>query len=145
MSQGENHSATQSPLGILEESRFKVSTFQEKRKAKRHLSFCRYQSLSLWREATSKLVFPPILVVNWVSSSLSFFLSASVCCYIYSYIFTAPTCTTTIIILEPCALECQILHQNNNIYFYCNNVAPKGCKLTSQVEEYFFFFALEPS
>jgi hypothetical protein len=30
-----------------------------------------------------KLVFPPILMVNWVSSYLSFFLSASTSCYIY--------------------------------------------------------------
>jgi hypothetical protein len=34
-----------------------------------------------------KLVFPPILVVNWVSSCLSFFLSAFTAA---TYIFTAP-------------------------------------------------------
>jgi hypothetical protein len=47
-----------------------------------------------------KLVFPPILVVNWVSSCVSFFLSA----------FTAPTCTTTIITLEPCVLNAEFQH-----------------------------------
>ncbi len=44
-----------------------------------------------------KLVFPPILVINWVSSCLSFSLSASSAA---TYIFTAPTCTVTIISLE---------------------------------------------
>jgi len=42
-----------------------------------------------------------ILVVNWVSSCLSFFLSASTAAA--TYIFTAPNCTTTIISLELCA------------------------------------------
>jgi hypothetical protein len=54
-----------------------------------------------------KLVFPPILVVNWVSSCLSFFLSAFSAA---RYIFTAPTCTTTIISLEPCALNAKFQH-----------------------------------
>jgi hypothetical protein len=40
------------------------------------------------------------LVANWVSSCLSFFLSASAAA---AYIFIVPTCTTTIISLEPCA------------------------------------------
>jgi hypothetical protein len=38
-----------------------------------------------------KLRKPSILVVNWVSSCLSFFLSASIA------IFIAPNCTTTIL------------------------------------------------
>jgi hypothetical protein len=50
------------------------------------------------KEVGSKqLVFPPILVVNWVSFCVSFFLSA---CTAATYNFTAPTCTTTIITLE---------------------------------------------
>jgi hypothetical protein len=54
-----------------------------------------------------KLVFPPILVVNWISSPLSFLLSASTAA---TYIFTAPTCTTTIITLGPCALNAEFQH-----------------------------------
>jgi hypothetical protein len=46
-------------------------------------------------------------VVNQVSSPLSFFLSASTAS---KYIFTAPTCTTTIITLEPCALNAEFQH-----------------------------------
>jgi hypothetical protein len=42
------------------------------------------------------------LVVSSVSSSVSFFPST---CTAATYIFTAPTCTTTIIALEPCALN----------------------------------------
>jgi hypothetical protein len=49
--------------------------------------------------------FPPILVVNWVSFSC--FLSA---CTAAIYIFTAPTCTTTIINTEPCALNVEFKH-----------------------------------
>jgi len=41
-------------------------------------------------------------VVHWVSSNLSFFLSASIAA---TYIFTARTCTRAIITLEPCALN----------------------------------------
>ncbi len=44
-----------------------------------------------------KLRKPLILMVNWVSSCLSFFLSASTAA---TYIFPAPTCTTTIITLS---------------------------------------------
>jgi hypothetical protein len=44
-----------------------------------------------------KLKKPSILVVNWVSSCLSFSLSASTA---NTYIFTAPNCTTTIISLQ---------------------------------------------
>jgi hypothetical protein len=40
-----------------------------------------------------------VLIHSSPSSPLSFFLSAT------TYIFTAPTCTTTIITLEPCALS----------------------------------------
>jgi len=49
-----------------------------------------------------KLVFPLILVVNQVSSCLSFFLSASA---ITTYIFITLTDTTTIITFEPYALN----------------------------------------
>ncbi len=65
------------------------------------------------------LVFPPILVVNWVSSPLSFFLSASIAA---TYIFTAPTCTTTIISLKPCALDAEFQHfilRYNKISLLC--------------------------
>jgi hypothetical protein len=54
-----------------------------------------------------KLVFPTNLVINWVSSCLSFILSASTAA---TNIFTAPTCTTTIITLEPCALNAEFQH-----------------------------------
>jgi hypothetical protein len=49
---------------------------------------------------------PSILVVNWVSSCLSFFMSASTA----TYIFTALTCTTTIISLKPCASYAEFQH-----------------------------------
>jgi hypothetical protein len=54
-----------------------------------------------------KLRKPSILVVNWVSSCLSFFLSTSTAA---TYIFTAPNCTTTIICLNPCALNAEYQH-----------------------------------
>jgi hypothetical protein len=54
-----------------------------------------------------KLVFLPILIVNQVSSYLSFFLSASTAA---TYRFTTPTCTTTLIILEHCALNAEFQH-----------------------------------
>jgi hypothetical protein len=54
-----------------------------------------------------KLRKPSILVVNWVSSCLFFFLGASTAA---TYIFTAPNCTTTIISLEPCALNAEYQH-----------------------------------
>jgi hypothetical protein len=47
---------------------------------------------------------PSILVVNWC---LSFFLSASTAA---THILTAPNCTTTIISLEPCALNVEYQH-----------------------------------
>jgi uncharacterized membrane protein len=50
---------------------------------------------------------PSILMVNWVSSCLSFFLSASTAA---TYIFTAPTSTNAIISLEPCALNAEFQH-----------------------------------
>ncbi len=53
-----------------------------------------------------KLRKPSILVVNWVSSCLSF-PACLHCCYIY---FTALNCTTTIISLEPCALNAEFEH-----------------------------------
>jgi hypothetical protein len=48
---------------------------------------------------------PSIFVINWVSSCLSFFLSAFTAA---TYIFTAPTCTTPIITLEHCAFHTEI-------------------------------------
>jgi hypothetical protein len=57
-----------------------------------------------------KLVFRSILVANWVSwfiLSFPFFLSASTAA---TYIFTAPTCTTTIITLKLCALNAEFQH-----------------------------------
>jgi hypothetical protein len=49
------------------------------------------------------------LVVNWVSSCPSFFLSASTAT---TYNFIALTCTTIIISLEPCASN----YDNNIIH-----------------------------
>jgi hypothetical protein len=50
-----------------------------------------------------KLIKPSILVVNWVSSCLSFLLSASTAA---TYIFTALTKMN----LEPCALNAEFRH-----------------------------------
>jgi hypothetical protein len=50
---------------------------------------------------------PSILVVNWVSSCLSFFLSASTAA---TYIFTAPNYATTVINLGNCALNAEFQH-----------------------------------
>jgi hypothetical protein len=65
-----------------------------------------------------KLGKPSILVVNWVSSCPSLFLSASTTTT--TYIFTAPNCTTTIVSLEPCALNAEfqhfILRFNKNVF-----------------------------
>jgi len=52
-----------------------------------------------------KLRVPSVLVVNSVSFCLSFFLSTSIAA---TYIFTPPTCTITIISLEPCALNAEL-------------------------------------
>jgi hypothetical protein len=54
-----------------------------------------------------KLRKPSILVLNWVSACLSFFLSASTAA---TFFFTAPNCTTTLISLEPCALNAEYQH-----------------------------------
>jgi hypothetical protein len=54
-----------------------------------------------------KLRKPSILVVNWVSFCLSFFLSASTAT---TCIFPAPNCTITIISLEPRALNAKYQH-----------------------------------
>jgi hypothetical protein len=73
-----------------------------------------------------KLVFPPFLVVYWVSSPLSFFLSASTAA---RYIFTAPTCTTTIIILELCALNAEFQHfilRFNKKFLLCEYHCKRG-------------------
>ncbi len=50
------------------------------------------------------MLYPPN---NGFDPHLSFFLSASTAA---TYIFTAPTCTTTIITLEPCALNAKFQH-----------------------------------
>ncbi len=55
-------------------------------------------------QGAKKLRKPSILVVNWVSSCLSFFLSASTAA---TYIFTAPNWTTTIISLTSC-IQCWV-------------------------------------
>jgi len=52
-------------------------------------------------------------VVNWVSSSLSFSRAPA------TYIFTAPTYTTTIITLEPCALNAEFQHFILKISLLC--------------------------
>jgi hypothetical protein len=49
-----------------------------------------------------KLVFPPILVINWVSSCLSFFMSASTAA---TYILSL-----CLITLKPCALNAEFQH-----------------------------------
>ncbi len=54
-----------------------------------------------------KLKKPSSLGVNRVSPCLSFFVSASTAA---TYIFSAPTCTATIIPLEPCALNAEFQH-----------------------------------
>jgi hypothetical protein len=54
-----------------------------------------------------KLRKPSVLVVNWVSSCLSFFLSASTAA---TYIFTSLSYTTTIISLVPRALNAEFQH-----------------------------------
>jgi len=48
-----------------------------------------------------------IFMINWVSSCLSFFLSA---CTAATYFFFAPTCTSTMITLKPWALHDEIQH-----------------------------------
>jgi hypothetical protein len=54
-----------------------------------------------------KLKKPSVLVVNWVSSCLSFFLSASTAA---SYIFTSLNYTIAIISLGPRALNAEFQH-----------------------------------
>jgi hypothetical protein len=54
-----------------------------------------------------KLLKPSILVVNLVSSCLSFYMSDSI---VATYTFTTPTCTTTIITFKPCALDVEFQH-----------------------------------
>jgi hypothetical protein len=55
-------------------------------------------------------------VVNWVSSPLSFLWSTSTAA---TYIFTAPTCRTTIITLERCALNDEFQH----FMLRCNKIS----------------------
>jgi hypothetical protein len=54
-----------------------------------------------------KLRKPSSLVINWVSSFLSFFLGAPTAA---TYIFTSLTFTPTIISLKPCALNVEFQH-----------------------------------
>jgi hypothetical protein len=65
------------------------------------------QKSTLASKGGMKLRKQSILVVNWVSSWLSFSLSASTAA---TYIFTAPYCTTTIISLDPYALHAEYEH-----------------------------------
>jgi hypothetical protein len=67
------------------------------------------------------------LVVNWVSSGLSFFLSASTAA---TYIFTAPYCTTNIISFEPCALmlSISISHWDLLKYFHFMETTERGVR-----------------
>ncbi len=54
-----------------------------------------------------------------MSSPLSFSLSAFT---VATYVFTAPTCATTIITLEPCALNAEFQHfilRFNKIFLLC--------------------------
>jgi len=69
----------------------------KKKPAKKHISI----------QQGMKLRKPSILVVNWVSSRLSFFLNASTATI---YIFTDPNKTTTVISLEPGALNAEFQH-----------------------------------
>ncbi len=46
--------------------------------------------------------------LSFILSFFLFFLSASTAAA--TYIFTAPNCTTTIINLEPCALDAELQH-----------------------------------
>ncbi len=66
------------------------------------------------------------MVVNWDSSPLSFSLSAFTA---FTYIFTAPTCTTTIISLKPCALNADFQHfilRFNKISLLCGYHSKRG-------------------
>jgi len=77
-----------------------LGEIRKKKPAKKYISI----------QSGMKLRNPSILVVNWVSSCLSFLLSASTESTAATYIFTAPICTTTIISLEPCALNAEYQH-----------------------------------
>jgi len=67
-------------------------------------------------------------VVNWNSSCVSFFRSA---CIAATYIFTAPTCTTTIIILESRAIIAEFQHfiPRFNTLELANVCVPMSCFL----------------
>jgi hypothetical protein len=67
-----------------------------------------------------KLRKPSILVVNRVSSCLSFFLSASTAA---TYIFASPYCTTTIISLGPRALNAEFQHSYRDLIYKSNMVS----------------------
>ncbi len=68
-------------------------------------------------------------MVNWVSSLLSFFLSAFHCCYIYS----TPTSTTTIITLEPYALNVSAFHAEIKISFLYPYLWKRGQRVTAWI------------
>jgi hypothetical protein len=91
-----------------------------------------------------------ILVVNWVLSCLSFFLSVST---VATYIFTGPLCTTTIITLKPCALNVEFHHfilRFNKISLLCAHHWKRGIggwkeaqrqgDFSGNSNDYFFFF-----
>jgi hypothetical protein len=73
-----------------------------------------------------KLRKPSILVVNCVSSCLSFFLSASTAA---TYIFTAPYCTTTIIDLEPYAEFQHFILRFNKMSLLCGYHWKRGYRV----------------
>jgi hypothetical protein len=80
-------------------------------------------------------------VVNWVSSPLSFSLSTSAAA---TYIFSIPTCTTTIITLEPCALNVEFQHfilNFNKVSLLCGYLTPSMWGIPQNV----FLYCLTPS
>jgi hypothetical protein len=64
---------------------------------------CSYHSLFILRK-------PSILVVNWVSSCLSFFMCACVPSLLLHIFSLFLSCPTTIITLEPCTLDAEFQH-----------------------------------
>jgi len=65
---------------------------------------------------------PSILMVNWVSYCLSFFLSASTAA---TYIFTALNCTTTVTSRKPRALNAKFQHfvvRFNKMFLLCYTI-----------------------
>ncbi len=62
-------------------------------------------------------------MVNWVLSPLSFFLRESTDT---TYIFTAPTSTTTIITLKPSALNAEFQYENLIKFPYFVDTTERG-------------------